>query len=442
MRGKLALFKDMGNRLLDDDITCFDIINQDFDATLSDQFFDQRSTVLLHDQEPLLFNAQRERWSRWRFNTSPFDDRMIILNSERNSKELNDFCKEFNAVPCHWFSNGALALSWYDSGRFSLRPKIKYPKPRLHYKFSCLNRLINHQRCYRPVISRILLDLVDHKHLRLSCMLTDPSDGSTPKTLPIPSRFMHLFNNIDFSTPIRVNHVADDVESNGSMRNLSADMSNQYFVTTFCHIVTETLFTESTLHLTEKSLRPFVNLRPFLLLGPPHSLSYLRSYGFKTFSEFWDESYDSISDPWQRLEAVIKVVENLNKMSLNDMDEMLDAMDPILRHNYRHFYMDFPERIMDDLSTNFKDAITSSKSREPNGWMLKRLKELTPTRINELMNGPMSDEIPNNQLYDSLKLGDMTKVDRNLARLLTIEKGFDKESSKEEILARFKIALD
>jgi hypothetical protein len=69
--------------------------------------------------------------------------------------------------------------------------------------------------------------------------------------------------------------------------------------------VLETLFDDHRWHLTEKSLRPIACGKPFVLMATPGSLQYLRQYGFKTFDGLIDETYDSIQNPKQRLQAVL-----------------------------------------------------------------------------------------------------------------------------------------
>jgi len=271
--------------------------------------------------------------------------------------------------------------------------------------------------------------------------MKDPVDGIKANQFDFPRKYSKLFDGFDLDHPILINIDADDTDD-GQIINNSFNVSREYFDNVFCHIATETLFIDKTLHLTEKSLRAFVNKRPMLLLGPRHSLSYLKSYGFQTWGDFWDESYDDIEDPWQRMEAVLEIVKTLNAMSLDDMEKMLDKMKPILDHNFRHFFIEFPDRIINELITNMNSAISTAKSREPNGWMLNRIKELSDARFDGLMNGLIVDEFSNKEIYDSIKQGDKTKMDFNLARVLLLEMGFDKKSSKEEILARLKIILD
>ena len=77
--------------------------------------------------------------------------------------------------------------------------------------------------------------------------------------------------------------------------------------TSFLHVVSETVWQDK-IHFTEKVFKPIVMHQPFVVLQAPGSLEYLRSYGFKTFGDFWDESYDRIVDPVLRMQAVADIV--------------------------------------------------------------------------------------------------------------------------------------
>lgn len=58
-------------------------------------------------------------------------------------------------------------------------------------------------------------------------------------------------------------------------------------------IINESFFdSNNTLFLTEKTYRPIAYGKMFLLCGQRHSLEYLKSQGFETFNELFDESYD------------------------------------------------------------------------------------------------------------------------------------------------------
>jgi hypothetical protein len=73
-------------------------------------------------------------------------------------------------------------------------------------------------------------------------------------------------------------------------------------------IVAETMCAGTTFFPTEKTFRPMVGRRPFLVFGPTNFLNNLRELGFRTYSECWDESYDQYQDQerWNRMQSVIE----------------------------------------------------------------------------------------------------------------------------------------
>lgn len=101
----------------------------------------------------------------------------------------------------------------------------------------------------------------------------------------------------------------------------------------FCDIVTESRFAQPTANYSEKTYRPMFYKKPFIMVAPPNTLRYLQESGFKTFGDFWDESYDLIGDHESRLFAIFKLIDQINSMSVGELKEMYDKMLPILEHN-------------------------------------------------------------------------------------------------------------
>jgi len=125
--------------------------------------------------------------------------------------------------------------------------------------------------------------------------------------------------------------------------NSSAEQEHSLWSSAFWHVVSETCFYEKTVHLTEKVFKPIVARQPFLILSTPGALKYLKSYGFKTFNNVIDESYDEEYDPNTR---ILKVVEQLKKIcSLTEKEkkEMYEEILPTLDHNFNHFYNNLEE---------------------------------------------------------------------------------------------------
>jgi len=103
------------------------------------------------------------------------------------------------------------------------------------------------------------------------------------------------------------------------------------------HLVTETVFNYPNIFLSEKTFKPFINKRPFLLASSPGCLKNLQDLGFKTFNDYWDESYDAITDPVDRIIAIVDILEALCQLPFSHLLNMLDNMQPILEHNYNHY---------------------------------------------------------------------------------------------------------
>jgi hypothetical protein len=89
-------------------------------------------------------------------------------------------------------------------------------------------------------------------------------------------------------------------------------------------------------------------------------LSYLRSYGFKTFGEFWDESYDDITNSADRFSAVLAILEDLCNKPHEELVQMKLAMSEILEYNFNHFYTNMRPIVVDEFITKLGAALTAN----------------------------------------------------------------------------------
>jgi hypothetical protein len=77
---------------------------------------------------------------------------------------------------------------------------------------------------------------------------------------------------------------------------------------------------------------------PFVLVAPAGSLEYLREYGFRTFNNVFDESYDEEQDDILRVEKVVKLLKDLDNLSITERQSIHRACLSAVEHNYNHFY--------------------------------------------------------------------------------------------------------
>ena len=104
------------------------------------------------------------------------------------------------------------------------------------------------------------------------------------------------------------------------------------------YVPTETVYFGRRLHITEKTFKAIALEMPFVLVAPAHSLEYMRRYGFKTFADVFDESYDEEENDILRIEKVIKLLKELDNLSVKERQQIHRACVPIVEYNFEHFY--------------------------------------------------------------------------------------------------------
>lgn len=109
----------------------------------------------------------------------------------------------------------------------------------------------------------------------------------------------------------------------------------EHYKDIFCEVICETRYAQPAATYSEKIHQSISYFKPFILVGAPHTLEYLRKNGFKTFNEFWDESYDSIEDHEKRMVKIFDLIQEIDKMNMHDCNELYKRMLPILKHNQK-----------------------------------------------------------------------------------------------------------
>jgi len=111
---------------------------------------------------------------------------------------------------------------------------------------------------------------------------------------------------------------------------LPVDIYNQ----TFYSIVAETVCTNQYSQYTEKTAKPIVAGRPFIVFSGQYFLRNLCSLGFQTFGAVIDESYDDVENETERLARAWHEVERLCRL---DPQIVMLELQSVLEHNRQHF---------------------------------------------------------------------------------------------------------
>ena len=114
----------------------------------------------------------------------------------------------------------------------------------------------------------------------------------------------------------------------------------EHFTDTYFSLVTETTWESigwgigNLVRVTEKIYKA-IALHPFIVIGNKHTLKYLHSVGFETFPEMFDESYDEIDEPIDRMVFIMKEVERLCKMDIEKLHKIYVSVLPKIKHNQK-----------------------------------------------------------------------------------------------------------
>jgi len=320
---------------------------------------------LCYDQEPLSSNVIkvidqiRSSWGRGR-------QVIILLNTEHESQIKNEILKDGKIIDCSYFFHIFAAADWYRGYQFN--SGLVLPESRIiEKKFITFNRITGNSRAYRSLFVAELQknNLLPYGYVSYSEYCPEHSHYSIDMfdlvdKHHVPMEYIieckELLDQIQF--PLRIDFKEDNYIPNSSqVLNAISEM-----MSSFLHVVTETCFWESKTHLTEKIFKPIVARQPFVLIGCANNLKFLKSYGFKTFDAWWDESYDSIEDPIKRIQSVVQIINKICAMSIEDLTNMLKEMQSILQHNYDLFYSkSFIESAWNELTSNLELAYAESQ---------------------------------------------------------------------------------
>lgn len=123
----------------------------------------------------------------------------------------------------------------------------------------------------------------------------------------------------------------DFVKYYGHSMSISQVIPIDIYNRTAYTVVAETNYDNQYSFYTEKTAKPIIARRLFIMFAGQHYLRNLRNMGFQTFGSVIDESYDSIEDNQQRWTAAC---EQINWLCNQDQATILQKIRPIVEHNF------------------------------------------------------------------------------------------------------------
>ncbi len=250
-----------------------------------------------------------------------------IRNTDTNLKQLESVLAAFQTaeeMPRYPYTTSLGYVSDYvrtEDLTGDIRPK----------KFLSFNRFLD--RSNRTGLAYVLLkhNLLDSGYFSFLCNSKDDYADRLAR-LDLPTDYADKIKEL-VPYQIDTEHLPlEELPRFFTVTNYKKDLYQNSYV----HIVTETQFEETaTPFFSEKTFRPILNLQPFIHLGNCLSLNTLRMMGFKTFSPFINEDYDSEPNPVKRFRLIEAEIARLGNMPIDQIHEWYYSIKDLLIHNQK-----------------------------------------------------------------------------------------------------------
>lgn len=317
-------------------------------------------------------------------------DKNLLLHSEQRSDNVVKY-SDSQFIPVYYWSHAIIAQDWFRYAEYITQKKSS------EKLFLIYNRAWSGTREYRLGFADRLIcnELVNDCVMRIS-----PIDSTIDKHYDL-----HTFDHPEWRPK---NVIEEYFPLCAAESHYSADFDQEDYESTDIEVVLETLFDDSRLHLTEKILRPIAMGQPFILAATYGSLKYLREYGFKTFADCWDESYDMMTDSVDRMNKIIEIMKHLASIHPDDKEKILTKARSIADYNKQYFFSkNFQQIINSELVDNLTQALNELEITNTSKLWLNNRKELA--RVPELKN-MLTGKIPGLVKNYSVNRNDIAKA--------------------------------
>jgi hypothetical protein len=305
--------------------------------------------VFFHDQEPVdidlyskLFNKVVEKGTGglgWRMSNNIWEQSCSLIRqpghvvvSERG-EQVDLLCQQYNWKSHYYFYHGWACLDWFRGyDRTFLIPRAEFRQPT--HTFMSPNRIVAGKRDHRVLfLYNVFKNGLEHNHISAPrvCQYEGVDISS------IAQKYTNVYQ--DIATTLDQADLPRLFAGEESQQMTSCWLGNWVEAQdSLVYVPTETVYFGRRAHLTEKTFKAIALEMPFVLVAPAGSLEYLREYGFQTFADIFDESYDTETDDILRVEKVVKLLKDLDDLSVQERQQIHRACLPRVQHNYTHFY--------------------------------------------------------------------------------------------------------
>lgn len=179
-----------------------------------------------------------------------------------------------------------------------------------------------------------------HRHNRKEFLSRLPFDPSKLKQWPIieagiekmQSRLPLVIETANVKTMDSASEPHPDLSGSENLRD-DGVLRTRYVPMAFAYTYCESRPFSPSSEISEKTIIPIFAQKPFVPFASPKFLSHVRDLGFQTFADFWDESYDEIENPTERLSEFLKVVDFIARKTPAEVSALNKALKPVVDFN-------------------------------------------------------------------------------------------------------------
>jgi hypothetical protein len=299
----------------------------------------EQQYVFMHDQEPIQIAAHRALFEDvvrrnsdmdWHWNHAA-PGTVVVSEHGVCVRQLESI---YGWRSVYYFFHGWACLDWYRGyDRTFLCPHPQH-RPRASQTFMSPNRIVGGERDHRVLfLYHVMRNSLNHNHV--SAPAVCPVEHQA--VADIAKQYVNIYPDIE--QVLAAAHLPWLFQDEITQQMTSCWLGNFAEATaSLIYVPTETVYFGQRTHITEKTFKAIALGMPFIMVAAAGSLEYMRSYGFRTFADIWDESYDQETDDIKRLESVASLLREIDSLSDRERHQLQRHVLPAVEHNWNHFY--------------------------------------------------------------------------------------------------------
>ena len=312
-----------------------------------------KGKIFFFDQEPIIKDLDIELWDHI------FSEPTILANSELDSDDKNWLKNRYkNFIDWYFFSHALVSREWFAHYRYFSAGNYGNLDKLFLFDFGIITNMRQYRLYLFKILGKNFFDSKSYYSIDISQDwkkdLEENDQFDILNNYPVTSKNFLPKSSISY----------DDFGKNASnvINTLKQNLiSFEHYSKVNFVVVMETAFQTKKKHLTEKIFKPIVAGKPFVLVAGKDNIKYLKSYGFKTFGDYFDESYDTESNDKKRLIKVKKslwdYVFNFEVKNLECIHQLNENCHEIANFNRKWFWSDeFLKNVYKELHYNLHVA--------------------------------------------------------------------------------------